>query len=86
MLDSNSLYVTDENGEEKKMTILFTFDSEDFGKQYVVFFDPENEEGEVYASAYSSEGDLLPIDTDEEWDMVEEVINTFMEDEEETDD
>lgn len=86
MLDSNSLYVTDENGEEKKMTILFTFDSEDFGKQYVVFFDPENEEGEVYASAYSSEGDLLPIDTEEEWDMVEEVINTFMEDEEETDD
>ena len=49
MLDSNSLYVTDENGEEKKMTILFTFDSEDFGKQYVVFFDPESENGEMYA-------------------------------------
>lgn len=86
MLDSNSLYVTDENGEEKKMTILFTFDSEDFGKQYVVFFDPENENGEMYASAYNEDGDLLPIDTEEEWDMVEEVINTFMEDEEETDD
>lgn len=86
MLDSNSLYVTDENGEEKKMTILFTFDSDDFGKQYVVFFDPETENGEMYASAYNEDGDLLPIDTEEEWDMVEEVINTFMEDEEETDD
>ena len=29
MLDSNSLYVTDENGNEKRMTILFTFESED---------------------------------------------------------
>ena len=37
MLDSNCLYVQDENGNEKKMTILFTFDSEDKKKQYVVF-------------------------------------------------
>ena len=29
MLDSNSLYVTDENGNEVKMTILFTFDAPD---------------------------------------------------------
>lgn len=28
MLDSNSLYVKDENGNEKRMTILFTFDNE----------------------------------------------------------
>ena len=30
MLDSNSLYVTDENGNEKRMTILFSFESEDY--------------------------------------------------------
>ena len=27
MLDSNSLYVVDENGNEKRMTILFTFEN-----------------------------------------------------------
>ncbi len=85
MLDSNSLYVKDENGNEKKMTILFTFDSEDTKSQYVVFQDPESEDGEVYASRYDDKGQLLPIESDEEWDMVEEVINTFVEDEENAD-
>ena len=55
MLDTSSLYVTDENGNEKRMEILFTFDDE---------------------------GNLLPIETDEEWAMVEEVIGAFAEDEE----
>lgn len=82
MLDSNSLYVKDENGNEKRMTILFTFDNEVTNKQYVVFQDPELETGEVYASAYDDKGQLLPIESEEEWEMVEEVINTFVEDEE----
>lgn len=82
MLDSNSLYVKDENGNEKRMTILFTFDNEVTKKQYVVFQDSEQDEDEVYASAYDENGQLLPIETDEEWEMVEEVINTFVEDNE----
>ena len=81
MLDSNCLYVKDENGQEKKMIILFTFDSEDYHSQYVVFQDPELEEENVYASKYDEQGNLLPIEIEEEWDMVEEVINTFVEDE-----
>lgn len=86
MIDSNSLYVTDEEGNDKRMVILFTIDSDDYGKAYVVFQDPDNESGEIYASAYNDEGELLPIDSDEEWEMVEEVINTFIHDEEEADD
>ncbi len=85
MLDSNSLYVTDENGVEKRMVILFTFDSDDYGKQYVVFQDPDGEESEIFASAYTDDGELVPIDSDEEWDMVQEVINTFAADEDEVD-
>lgn len=85
MLDSNSLYVTDENGNEKRMVILFTFDSEDYGKQYVVFQDPDGDEGEIFASAYTDDGELLPVESDEEWDMIQEVINTFAADEDEVD-
>lgn len=80
MLDSNSLYVTDEFGNEKRMIILFTFDSADYGAQYVVFQDPESDEENVFASRYDEEGNLFPIESDEEWEMVEEVINTFAED------
>ena len=82
MLDTSSLYVTDENGNEKRMEILFTFDDEEKGNKYVVFEDPDTEDGEVFASRYDDEGNLLPIETDEEWAMVEEVIGAFAEDEE----
>lgn len=81
MVDSNSLYVVDEFGDEKRMEILFTFEDEEHGKKYVVFMDPEDEEGEVYASAYDDEGNLLPVETDKEWAMIEEVIGAFQEDE-----
>lgn len=82
MLDSNCLYVQDENGNEKKMTILFTFDSDDYQKQYVVFQDADHDSEEVYASCYDDKGNLFPIESEDEWNMVEEVINTFVEDEE----
>ena len=81
MLDSSSLYVNDENGNEKRMEILFTFEDEDHGKKYVGFLDPEEEEGEVYASAYDDDGNLIPVETDAEWQMIEEVIGAFQEDE-----
>lgn len=82
MLDSNSLYVTDEAGNEKRMEILFTFEGEDHGKKYVVFMDPNEESEEVFASAYDDDGVLLPVESDEEWQMIEEVIGAFQEDEE----
>lgn len=79
MVESNTLYVHDENGNEMEMEILFTFDHEE--KKYVVFSDPNDESGEVYASAYDEEGNLLPIETQEEWAMVEEVLGAFAQDE-----
>ena len=34
---------------------------------------------------YDDKGQLIPIETEAEWEMVEEVINTFVEDEENAD-
>ena len=85
MLDSNSLYVTDELGNEKRMEILFTFEDEEHGKKYVVFADPNVESEEVFASVYDDAGNLLPVESDEEWAMIEEVILAFQEDEEASD-
>lgn len=79
MLDTSTLYVKDENGKEIAYDILFTFENEQTNKQYVVFVDPNDEEGEVFASCYDDEGNLLPIETEEEWEMVEEVIGAFNE-------
>lgn len=87
-------YITlvDEEGNEALHQILFTFESDDFGKKYVILFpvsaEDEDEAENVELQAYSYEesndemsGALHPIETEEEWDMVEEVLGTFIQDE-----
>lgn len=89
--DHEHITIVDEHGNEELYEILFTFDSEDFGKSYVLVYPagiPEEDEIELQAFSYvenedGTEGDLEPIETEEEWDMIEEVLNTFIEDEEE---
>lgn len=85
----NNITVVDENGNEQLCEILFTFDSEKFNKSYVLYYpisDNEDEEIEIHASSYvpsenNEDGELSPIETDEEWDMVEEMLNTFLDQE-----
>mgnify|MGYP003036617064 CR=1 FL=1 len=72
--------------------ILLTVDgTEEFGRNYVLLYPagvPEEEDVELQAYAYienedGSEGELEQIETEAEWDMIEEVFNTFMAEEEE---
>lgn len=89
----NNITVVDEDGNEQLCEVLFTFDSEEFGKSYVLYYpvgaDEDDEDDiEIHASAFmptedGSDGELTPIETDEEWDMVEEMLNTFLEQDEE---
>lgn len=84
-------YITlvDEEGNESLYEILFTFDSDEFNKSYVVLYpagtiDEEDVELQAYSYVEDTEGEsgqLLPIETDAEWDMVEEVLNTFLDEE-----
>lgn len=81
MIDENrKLTVVDENGQEIEMEIILTFHEND--KDYVAYFNPndENEESEIYVSIYDGDGHLFSIESDEEWQMVEEVINCYFED------
>ncbi len=74
------MFIQDENGVEKEMRILFTFENGD--KKYVVFQEMNPVDDEVFASAYDEDGSLLPVETDQEWEMIEEVIMAFAEDNE----
>jgi uncharacterized protein YrzB (UPF0473 family) len=86
-LDDNTLIITDELGQEMEAIIIMTFDSEEFGKSYLVYQLKDDETGEYFAASFNpedgEEGNLIPIETDEEWDYVEEVLESFLEDEEE---
>ncbi|TFG81721.1 MAG: DUF1292 domain-containing protein [Erysipelotrichales bacterium] len=87
--EENQIIVTDENGVELTMEILFTFEDETQHKNYVLYYDPTDENGEVFASVYDEAGNLIQVTTEEEWAMIEEVFEAFNiehVDEEETDD
>ncbi|MFR7590627.1 MAG: DUF1292 domain-containing protein [Longibaculum sp.] len=86
-MDVNKIQVIDDDGNELEFEVLFTFDSEDTGKKYVLYYDATIEEPQVYSSIYDDEGNLYPVETPEEWEMIEEVFNSFIsQDEQEEED
>jgi uncharacterized protein YrzB (UPF0473 family) len=73
--------VIDENGKEIECEALFTFESEETKKNYIVYTDnTTDEEGNirVYASVYTPnqpETQLQPIETEKEWKIIETILN-----------
>ena len=86
MENENKLTYIDENGNEVLCEILFTFNSEEFGKNYVLFYPvgSEDEDGNinVMAASYTegpdgNVGELNNVETDEEWDLIEDMLADF---------
>ena len=75
-MKENSIFITDDNGNEVEMKIYLTFDAND--KQYVVVYKLDNEE-ELYPFIYDEQGNLYPVETEEEMEMVEEVLGAYEE-------
>ena len=84
-LDNKLTYI-DEDGNEVLCEILFTFNSEDFGKNYVLFYPvgSEDENGmiDLMAASYKELedgtcGELENVETDEEWDLIEEMLDEY---------
>jgi uncharacterized protein YrzB (UPF0473 family) len=92
--EKERIVIPDENGEEHLFEILFTFDVETTNNSYMVLtpVGEEEEEVEVFAFRYEEQGDgdgeddlaLFPIETEAEWEIVEEMLNTFEDDEPES--
>ncbi len=80
--EDKRLTLVDDNGEETICEILFTHEAN--GKKYVVFevLDSEEVTAAVYTpdEANESEGAFSDIETDEEWDMLEKVLEKFYDD------
>ncbi|MBN2300682.1 MAG: DUF1292 domain-containing protein [Acholeplasmataceae bacterium] len=88
MLEENQMVVTNAEGEESVCEILFTHEHE--GKNYVVFefVDSHEVSAAVYvAGETEEEGTFFDIETDEEWDMLDKVLQSYFDnlDEEEAD-
>ena len=72
--------VINDEGVEVECEVLFTFESEETGKNYIVYTDNTlDDEGNtrVFASIYdpdSNASKLLPIETEKEWKIIETIL------------
>lgn len=85
MEEKNTFTVLDENGKEVTCEVLFTFDSEETKKSYIVYTDnTTDDEGnvKVYASTFDpnkENTELKPIESDREWKIVETILESIQE-------
>ena len=69
--------IRDEEGNEHLMEILFTYEHDERKKKYVFLYNKETPE-DVMCMEYNDKGELFEIESDEEYEEVEEVFNAFM--------
>lgn len=84
-MEENKITIVDDDGTESEMTILLTFTDDRTNKSYVVYYDANNQDEEtpLMASVYDDEGNLFPVESEEEWNMIDEVVSAFLEDQDE---
>ena len=84
-MKKNTFSMLDENGREVVYDVLFTFESEETGKNYIVYTDNQKDETgniEVYASIYypnDPHSKLEAIETEKEWKVIETMLETLQE-------
>lgn len=83
--EKSKFSVIDEEGNEKVFDVLFTFESDETHKNYIVYTDNTfDKEGntQVYASIYNPNDEkskLEKIETEKEWKVIETILNTLQE-------
>lgn len=84
-MKKNSFSMIDEDGKEIVYDVLFTFESDETKKNYIVYTDNTRDEAgniQVYASIYDPENPnskLEAITTDKEWKVIETILETLQE-------
>ncbi len=85
MEEKNTFTVINDEGKEIVCDVLFTFDSEETKKSYIVYTDNTTDDKgnvKVYASIYDpnkEKTELIPIETDREWKIIETILDTIQE-------
>ena len=84
-MKKNTFSMIDENGKEVVYDVLFTFESEETKKNYIVYTDNSKDASgniEVYASIYDPKdphSKLEAIETEKEWKVIETILETLQE-------
>lgn len=85
MNKENTFRVIGKDGKEIEFEVLFTFESDETKKNYMVYTDntkDENGNTKVYASVFKPDADpleLLPVETEREWKIIETILASIEE-------
>ena len=85
MNEKQKFIVLDDKGKEIECEPLFTFESEETKKNYVVYTDNSHDKDgnvRVFASIYevTDKGNkLLPIKSEKEWKVIETILESIQE-------
>ncbi len=78
-MDDEYLTIIDDEGNESTFKILFTYDNEERGVSYVLFF-AEDEPENIMVCRYDEETkELFEIEDEEEFNEIEEVLHLYEE-------
>ncbi len=84
-MNENTFEVVTADGIKTTCHILFTFENEETGKNYIVYTDDSkdaNGNTQIYASIFNPEDPdtaLEPIESEEEWKAIETILETLRE-------
>lgn len=84
-MDKNTFKLITNDGTEVTCNVLFTFDSDETKKSYIVYTDnSRDQEGniQVFASIFDPNDEntkLEPITTEKEWKVIETILETLQE-------
>lgn len=83
-MNEEYMTVKSDDGKEHKCEILFTYFAEEYKHNYVVFRVEDTDElsAMIYVENGEASGTLHPIENDEEWEMLEEVVSKYLEEKE----
>lgn len=73
---NDKVVFVDEQGRKTELNILFTYLSEEKNRHYVFFYADENP-NEILAGYLGENDEILDIEDDEEYDELDEVLESF---------
>ena len=84
-MKKNTFTMIGEDGKEVEYDVLFTFESDETNKNYIVYTDQTKDDLgniQVYASIYDPNepnSKLEAIETEKEWKVIETILETLQE-------
>lgn len=78
MKDEKLFEVFDKDGNKTIMQAIFIGKSESLNKEFIFYFDPKANDGQVYASLYGEDDTLHEVD-ENDWDEVNSMFEQYME-------